>query len=109
MDTKGDDIPVDPHAPPPPLPPLARLAIRILSICPSAADCERLFSLLGFIMSDRRTRLSNGTLMNIAELRLHLRDEHVRKDMKKRLKRHFGERLAEANASRTAGEGLSRS
>ncbi|CDO68274.1 hypothetical protein BN946_scf184799.g1 [Trametes cinnabarina] len=69
-------IPIDP-------PPLPALAIRILSICPSSAE---------------RTRLTTTNLLNIAELRLHLRDEQVRKDAKKRLKRHFGERVAQARA-----------
>lgn len=41
-------------------------------------------------MSDLRTRLGLGTMMNLAELRLHLRDEHVRKNTKRRLKAHFG-------------------
>ncbi|CDO72524.1 hypothetical protein BN946_scf184983.g7 [Trametes cinnabarina] len=69
-------IPIDP-------PPLPALAIRILSVCPSSAE---------------RTRLTTTNLLNIAELRLHLRDEQVRKDAKKRLKRHFGERVAQARA-----------
>ncbi|KAI0801429.1 ribonuclease H-like domain-containing protein [Fomes fomentarius] len=76
-----------------PIPPLHQIAIHVLSICPNAADCERLFSVLGFLMNDRRTRLSNSTLLNMAELRLHLRDEHVRKGVKARLKHHFGDRV----------------
>ena len=44
-------------------------------------------------MTTLRTRLGNDTLMNLAELRLHLLDEHTRKGVKARLKRHFGDRL----------------
>ena len=43
-------------------------------------------------MTDLRTRLSLPTLMNLAELRLHLRDEHIHNNVKERLKRHFGDR-----------------
>lgn len=57
-------------------------------------------------MSDRRTRLSTTNLLNIAELRLHLRDEQVHKDAKKRLKRHFGERIMQATESRAADSQL---
>ena len=34
--------------------------------------------------------MKNETVLNIAELRMHLRDEHVCKDVKNRLKRHYG-------------------
>ncbi|KAI0719371.1 ribonuclease H-like domain-containing protein [Cerioporus squamosus] len=98
---------------PPLLHSLYRLAVYVLSICPTAANCEQLFSVLGIIMSDRRTRLTMDNLMNIAELRLHLRDEHVRKNTKARLKRHFGERISrpevntseESSSSRNADTG----
>ena len=76
------------------IPPLHKLAIHVLSICPTAANCERLFSVLNLLMTDRRTRLTKENLLNIAELRLHLRDEHARKNTKQKLKRHFGERPA---------------
>ena len=74
------------------MPPLNRLAIHVLSICPNSANCERLFSILGFIMSDYRTRLTISNLMNIAELRMHLRDKWSRKETKARLKQHLGEK-----------------
>lgn len=41
-------------------------------------------------MTKLRTRMGTDTLLNLAELKMHLRDEHVRKDVKERLKRHFG-------------------
>ncbi|TBU31641.1 hypothetical protein BD311DRAFT_752169 [Dichomitus squalens] len=50
------------------------------------------FSALGLIMTDLRTRLGLPTLMNLAELRLHLRDENIRNNVKVCLKRHFGDR-----------------
>ncbi|EJF60609.1 hypothetical protein DICSQDRAFT_62505 [Dichomitus squalens LYAD-421 SS1] len=75
-----------------PIPALNRIAIHILSICPNSANCERLFSTLGLIMTDLRSRLGLPTLMNLAELRLHLRDENIRNNIKVRLKRHFGDR-----------------
>ncbi|KAJ3008701.1 hypothetical protein NUW54_g3057 [Trametes sanguinea] len=79
--------------------PLHRLAIHILSICPTSANCERLFSVLGWIMTKLCTRLGHTTLINLAELLLHLRDEHVRKNVKIRLRRHFGDHAKQALAT----------
>ncbi|KAJ8462759.1 hypothetical protein ONZ51_g10696 [Trametes cubensis] len=59
-----------------PIPALHALAIHIYSICPNSANCERLFSALGLIMTKLRNRMGHKTLMNIAELLMHLRDEH---------------------------------
>ena len=44
-------------------------------------------------MTPLRTRLGMATLLNLTEMRLHLRDENLRKNTKARLKRHFGERI----------------
>ncbi|KAJ2977735.1 hypothetical protein NUW54_g11382 [Trametes sanguinea] len=89
--------------------PLHRLAIHILSICPTSANCERLFSILGLIMTKLRNRLGHETLMNLAELLLHLRDEHVRRNVKARLRRHFGDQAAKQSQaeSSTSGGGSS--
>ncbi|KAI0683574.1 hypothetical protein C8T65DRAFT_749463 [Cerioporus squamosus] len=54
------------------------------------------FCILGFIMSDYRTRLTVPNLLNIAELRMHLRDKWSRKETKQRLKNHYGERSKDA-------------
>ncbi len=58
--------------------PLIRLALHILSICPNSASCERLFSTFGLIMTKLRTRISTKNLVNLAEFKLHLRDENMR-------------------------------
>ena len=78
-------------------PPLFKLANHILSICPNSASCERLFSVFGNTLTKLRNRLGNTTLTSLAELKMHIRDEHMRDaDTKKRMKRFFG---AAANVS----------
>jgi hypothetical protein len=73
-----------------PLTPLARLARRILSICPNSASVERLWSVFGTILTRLRTRLGNKALLNLAELKLYLREEHLRaRSVQTRLKRSF--------------------
>ena len=72
-------------------PPLFKLAYHVLSICPNSASCERLFSVFGNILTNRRNRLANKSLRSIAEVQMHIRDEHVRDgETKKRMKRFFG-------------------
>lgn len=79
------------HGPNKPQIPLVKLAIRILSICPNSASCERLFSSFGLIMTKLRSRMSDRSLLGLAELKMHLRDEQTLKDIKKTLrKRAFG-------------------
>lgn len=74
-------------------PPLFKLAYHILSICPNSASCERLFSVFGNILTDRRNRLGNRPLTSLAKVKMHIRDEHVRDgETKKRMKRFFGTR-----------------
>lgn len=58
--------------------PFQKLARRILSICANSASCERLFSMFGIILTRLRSRLRAEALTNLAELRMHLRDEHIR-------------------------------
>ena len=71
-------------------PALVKLAKRIFSIVPNSASCERLFSSFGNILTKLRNRLGTETLVSLAELRLHLRDEHLRLGVvQNRLKRHF--------------------
>jgi len=70
-----------------PLSPLQMLAQRIFSICANSA-CERLFSLFGLILSKLRSRLALEKMLDLAELRLHLRDEYMRRgSVKDRLHR----------------------
>ncbi|KAH9162790.1 ribonuclease H-like domain-containing protein [Lactarius sanguifluus] len=76
------------------LTPLAQLAHRILSICPNSASVERLWSVFGTILTKLRTQLGNKALLNIAELKLYLREEHLRaRSVQTRLKRSFGTAL----------------
>ena len=73
------------------LPPLFKLAYHILSICPNSASCERLFSVFGNTLTKLRNRLGNDTLSSLAELKMHIRDEHLRNGkVKDRMKRLFG-------------------
>ncbi|OAX42879.1 hypothetical protein K503DRAFT_823873 [Rhizopogon vinicolor AM-OR11-026] len=60
-----------------PLSPLQMLAQRIFSICANFASCERLFSLFGLILTKLRSRLALEKMLDLAELRLHLRDEYM--------------------------------
>lgn len=71
-----------------PLSPLQMLAQRIFSICANSASCERLFSLFRLILTKLRSRLALEKMLDLAELRLHLRDEYMRRgSVKDRLRR----------------------
>ncbi|KAJ3497528.1 hypothetical protein NLJ89_g10338 [Agrocybe chaxingu] len=71
--------------------PLTQLALHLLSICPNSASCERLFSHFGLILTKLRTRLTKKTLVNLAEYKLHIRDEYLRDNTPRSLrKRRFG-------------------
>ncbi|KAF5381398.1 hypothetical protein D9615_008423 [Tricholomella constricta] len=72
-----------------PWPALIQLASRILSISANSASCERLFSVFGNTLTKLRNRLGVGTLTALTELKMHIRDEHVRKQSKDRVKRQF--------------------
>ncbi|KAJ7921017.1 hypothetical protein B0H13DRAFT_1496113, partial [Mycena leptocephala] len=57
-------------------------------ICANSASCERLFSVFGAILTKLRNRLRTKTLTNVAELKMLVRDEHLRDSKaKSRLKR----------------------
>ena len=72
-------------------PPLFKLAFHVLSICPNSASCERLFSVFGNTLTKLRNRLGNTTLTSLAELKMHIHDEHLRSgETKERMKRFFG-------------------
>ncbi|KAG1720850.1 ribonuclease H-like domain-containing protein [Suillus lakei] len=62
-----------------PLSPLQMLAQRIFSICANSASCEWLFSLFGLILTKLRSRLALEKMLDLAELRLHLQDEYMRR------------------------------
>lgn len=71
-------------------PPVHVLARRILSICANSASCERLFSIFGTILTKLRNRMRTETLISLAELKMHIRDEHRAQNAKACLKRKFG-------------------
>jgi hypothetical protein len=77
-----------------PPPAFILLAQRILSISANSASCERLFSVFGMTLTKLRSRLGTETLTSLAELKMHIRDENLQKDSRKRMKRHFGRRQA---------------
>ncbi|EGO26656.1 hypothetical protein SERLADRAFT_436463 [Serpula lacrymans var. lacrymans S7.9] len=61
-----------------PLPtPLERLARHLLTVSANSASCERLFSAFGLILTRLCSRMSIKLMTDLAELQLHLRDEHV--------------------------------
>ena len=71
--------------------PVIVFARRLLSICPNSASCERLFSHFGLILTKLRTKLSSKKLVDLAEMKLHLRDEHIRTGEYKSVRRRtFG-------------------
>ncbi|OJA08572.1 hypothetical protein AZE42_12984, partial [Rhizopogon vesiculosus] len=60
--------------------PLQKLAQRIFPICANSASCQWLFSLFGLILSKLRSRLVLEKMLDLAEFRLHLRDEYMRRE-----------------------------
>src|SRR6185369_1243855 len=51
---------------------LPDLALKLFSIVPSQAGCERNFSTLGWMLGDRRTRLTSKKIESMAKIRLFL-------------------------------------
>ena len=82
--------------------PLCKLARRLLSICANSASCKRLFSMFGLILTRLRSPLRTKAMADLAELRLHLRDEHLRQGLvKARLQRST---TSHENADTTTAE-----
>ncbi len=72
-------------------PPLFKLAYHILSICPNSASCKWLFSVFGNTLTKLRNHLGTQTLSSLAELKMHIQDEHLRNGKtKEHMKRFFG-------------------
>jgi len=70
--------------------PLQKLACRIFAICANSASVERLFSLFGHILTKLRSRLRTEAMVQLAELKLHIRDEYTKNaQAKQHLKRHI--------------------
>jgi hypothetical protein len=59
------------------------LARHILSVSANSASCERLFSVFGNILTKLRNRLGLQNMNMLAELKMHIRDEHFHKQTKK--------------------------
>ncbi|KAJ8515209.1 hypothetical protein ONZ45_g7358 [Pleurotus djamor] len=77
------------------LPPLIRLAFYLPAICANSASCERLFSVFGNTLTKLRNRLKTQTLVSLAELKMHIRDEHMRSsESKARMRQRFFGRKA---------------
>ena len=69
----------------PPMP-LICLTKRILLISANSASCERLFSIFGNTLTKIRNQLGTNTLTNLAELKMFLHDQHLKRGTKKCLK-----------------------
>lgn len=88
-------------------PPLFKLAYHILSICPNSASCERLFSVFGNTLTKLRNRLGTQTLTSLAEVKMHIRDEHVRDgETKRRMKRFFGTKVNPSQPETAPSHGI---
>src|ERR1700733_8803826 len=71
--------------------PIVRLAQHLLTICPNSASCERIFSSFGLILTKLRNRLKPNKLLELAELKMHLRDDSLSPKKKEDIrKRAFG-------------------
>ncbi|KAF8207983.1 hypothetical protein K438DRAFT_2071500, partial [Mycena galopus ATCC 62051] len=76
--------------------PFIQLAKRILTVTTNSASCERLFSVFGNKLTKLCNRLGTTTLSNLAELKMLIRDEHIRAgESQKRLKWKFGQDMPE--------------
>jgi hypothetical protein len=73
-----------------PDPPLISFASRLLSVSANSASCERLFSVFGATLTKLRNRLGVSVLKELTELKMHIRDGHLRdQTARSRLKRSF--------------------
>ena len=83
--------------------PLQKLACCILAICANSASVERLFSLFGHILTKLRSRLRTEAMVQLAELKLHIRDEYAKNTpAKQRLKQHIAGAPCSTAANATA-------
>lgn len=72
---------------------VAQLAVRILSVVPNSAGCERIFSLFGNIHTKLRNRLHPLLVHRSGIARLYVQRDHTRNGLitSTRKKRKFGE------------------
>jgi hypothetical protein len=72
------------------LPPIIKLALRLLRVSTNSASCERLFSAFGGMLTKLRSRLGVDIMQDLVELKTSIRNEHITDGRAKdRLKRHF--------------------
>lgn len=90
-----------------PLRPIHRLASRLFAVSANSASCERLFSAYGNTLTKLRNRLGTDKLQAITELKMHIRDEHIRAEQghSERLKRRFVARRDEEGGGEKQGQG----
>ncbi|KAG8683760.1 hypothetical protein FRC11_013106, partial [Ceratobasidium sp. 423] len=70
---------------------LVHLALNVLSIVANSAGCEQLFSEMGYIQSNRHSRLSNQKTFDTAVVRMELKRNHAATGLTHiRLHRQFG-------------------
>lgn len=79
---------------------------RILSISVNSASCERLFSLFRNILTKLRSRLHVQRIIDIAEISMHVRDEHTQQNSstQERLKKLFSDSGAQDSNISNAGK-----
>ena len=66
-----------------------RLAARLLSVSANSATCKHLFSVFGGALTKLRNQMGTSTLSSIAELKMHVRNEHKLNSTKTHMKRMF--------------------
>lgn len=66
------------------------LAKRLFSAGTNSASCKRLFSAFGNLLTKLRNRLTMPNMQNLADLTMHIKDEHRNnEEVHRRLRRHF--------------------
>ncbi|KAF9647431.1 hypothetical protein BDM02DRAFT_3098174 [Thelephora ganbajun] len=78
--------------------PFHRLAAHLLSICANSTSCERLFSTFENTLTEPQNRTGTSTLSSIAELKMHVLNEHRLSSTKTRMKHMFAARSKTASA-----------
>ena len=87
--------------------PLAKLARCLFSVCVNSTSCEQLFSMFGITLSRLQSRLQPQVMTDLAEIHLHLRDEHlktgqVKERMKQKMTSHHSQVVRDASGQPVA-------
>ena len=75
---------------------MIKLAKWILSVTANSASCERLFSVFGNTLTKLRNRTGTKTLHNLAEIKLHIQNQHQEKKTGARICKIFEQRATPA-------------